>query len=456
MLSVIFERFAQASPVTVMVRSAMERIFNPEKLDHLFEETAQRQYTRELLFSTVVNLMSLVVCCIRPSVSAAYKAYQKEIGVSKVALYSKLNGIEPRVSQALVRYSAQELGSVIEELGGKLPPPLPGYRVKIIDGNALGATEHRLEVLRDVVSGPLPGKSLVVLDPSLMLAIDEFPCEDAYTQERALLEEVLETVDPKDLWIGDRNFCTRGFLSGIAQHEGVFVIREHQQIPLQPLTPLVKVFCGNGKTLSEQTVQYDWQEKTWILRRIVVHLDEATQNGETEIVLLTNLPTATADALQVADLYLQRWTVEGLFQVITDVFKCEIKTLGYPKAALFSFCMALVAYNILAMVKASLRSVHGAGKIEAGISNYYLVEEIQAHFAGMMIALPSPEWECFYSLSVSEFSVYLKRWAALVDLNRFASSPRGKKKEKPKLESQPLRPHVSTARLLSDKLSKAP
>jgi hypothetical protein len=59
MLSAIFERFAQASPVTVLVRSAMERIFNPETLDSLVEETAQRQYTRELLFSTVVNLMSL-------------------------------------------------------------------------------------------------------------------------------------------------------------------------------------------------------------------------------------------------------------------------------------------------------------------------------------------------------------------------------------------------------------
>jgi hypothetical protein len=343
MLSAIFERFAQASPVTVLVRSAMERIFNPETLDSLVEETAQRQYTRELLFSTVVNLMSLVVCSIRPSVSAAYKAYQKEIGVSKVALYIKLNGIEPRGSQALVRYSAQELGSVIEELKGKLPPQLPGYRVKIIDGNALGATDHRLEVLRDVVSGPLPGKSLVVLDPSLMLAIDEFPCEDAYTQERAVLEEVLETVQPKDLWIADRNFCTRGLLSGIAQRKGVFVIREHRQIPLQPLTPLTNVSSGNGKTLFEQTVQYDWQGKFWILRRIVVKLDEATQNGETEIVLLTNLPIEAANAQQVADLYLQRWTVEGLFQVITDVFKCEIKTLGYPKAALFSFCMALVA-----------------------------------------------------------------------------------------------------------------
>ena len=204
--SSIFERFVQSSPVTVMVRATMERILSAENLDELFEATAERQYTRELLFSTVVNLMSLVVCNIRPSVNAAYRAFEKQIGVSRVAFYSKLNGIEPQVSQALVRYTAKELTPLMKELGGQLPELLPGYRVKVVDGNSLGTTEHRLEDLRTVEGGPLPGKSLVVLDPSLMLAIDVFPCEDAYTQERALLPEVLATVKPNDLWIGDRNF----------------------------------------------------------------------------------------------------------------------------------------------------------------------------------------------------------------------------------------------------------
>lgn len=109
MLSAIFEQFVENSPVTVMVRACMERVFAPEKLDELFEKTAQKQYTRELLFSTVVTLMGLVVCNIRPSVSAAYKAFAKQIGVSRVAFYSKINGIEPQVSQALVRYSAMQL-----------------------------------------------------------------------------------------------------------------------------------------------------------------------------------------------------------------------------------------------------------------------------------------------------------------------------------------------------------
>jgi len=49
-----------------MLRATMERIFSAEKLDALFDGTAQRQYTRELLFSTVVSIMSLVVCNIRP------------------------------------------------------------------------------------------------------------------------------------------------------------------------------------------------------------------------------------------------------------------------------------------------------------------------------------------------------------------------------------------------------
>jgi hypothetical protein len=68
MISNIFERFVEQTPLTVMVRAIMARIFATEQLEQLFEETAERQYTRELLFSSVVGIMSLVVCGIYPSV----------------------------------------------------------------------------------------------------------------------------------------------------------------------------------------------------------------------------------------------------------------------------------------------------------------------------------------------------------------------------------------------------
>jgi hypothetical protein len=64
-LSPIFERFVEKSPVTIIVRAMMEVILATEKLDELFSQTAQTGYTRELLFSTLVNMMTQVVCSMR-------------------------------------------------------------------------------------------------------------------------------------------------------------------------------------------------------------------------------------------------------------------------------------------------------------------------------------------------------------------------------------------------------
>jgi IS4 transposase len=449
MVSTIFEQFVAASPVTVMVRAIMERIFSPEKLDALFEENAQKQYTRELLFSSVVGLMSFVVCGIHPSVSAAYKALEKMIGVSRTALYDKLNGLEPGISRALVNYTAQELSPVLAELGRPKPALLPGFEVRIIDGNHLGATEHRLDVLRQNGSGALPGQSLAVLDPDWMLVRDLFPCEDGHAQERSLFPQVIESVTSGQLWIADRNFCTRLLAFGIHERGAYFIIREHLNLPWVALEPLKQVGVSSYGVVSEQAIQLtDGQGNTLQLRRVVVQLNTPTRHGETEVALLTQLPATAADALKVALLYLERWSVEKMFQVITDVFHCEIKTLGYPRAALFVFAMAVVAFNILSTVKAALKSVHGIDKIEAGLSDFYLAEEVQGTFRGMMIALPAPDWQAWARMSVESFARELKQWAASVNLKRFASSPRGPKKAVPKRVCDPKHPHVSTARLL--------
>lgn len=113
--------------------------------------------------------------------------------------------------------------------------------MRLIDGNALAATQHRLQGLRSVAAAPLPGQSLVVLDPQLRLAVDLFPCEDGQAQERRLFGQVLARVQPGQLWIADRNMCTLNFLSGIAQQQSAFVIREHQNLPWQALSDLQSV-----------------------------------------------------------------------------------------------------------------------------------------------------------------------------------------------------------------------
>jgi hypothetical protein len=89
---------------------------------------------------------------------------------------------------------------------------LAGYRVKILDGNWLAGREHRLAETRSQTAAPLPGKALAVFDPALDVIVDLEPSADAYTQERAVLPAVLERVQPGELWIADRNFCSRGLL----------------------------------------------------------------------------------------------------------------------------------------------------------------------------------------------------------------------------------------------------
>ena len=56
-LNEVFERFVEESPVSVMARAVLENALTPTAVDALFEGTAERQYTRELLFSDVVDLM---------------------------------------------------------------------------------------------------------------------------------------------------------------------------------------------------------------------------------------------------------------------------------------------------------------------------------------------------------------------------------------------------------------
>ncbi len=450
-LSSIFERFVEKSPVTVIIRTMMEVVLADDFLDDLFDETAQKGYTKELLFSTLVKMMTEVVCSVSQSIGSVYKAMAEEIGVSKTAIYDKLNRLEPCVSQALVRETAFKLKQIIDTVPESSPKLLPNYRVKILDGNCLGATEHRLAVLRETRAGALPGKSIAVLSPDLGIVTDVFPCEDGHSQERSLLSDVLETVKTGDLWIGDRNFCTQGFIFGIVSKQASFIIRQHKGLPWQAKSELICEGRTEGGEVFSQDIALSYSDIELNCRRIVVKLEKPSRDGETEIAILTNLPESNADSILISQLYRKRWRVETLFQVVTQIFDCEIKTLGYPRAALFSFCMALVAYNLFSCLKTILSSVHGTDKIEGKLSYYYLADDLEGTYRGMMIALPPELWEDFGQMSLTQLSALLQDWARQVNLSAFTSAPRKPKKKKPKPTYDPQHPHVSTARLLAKK-----
>ena len=451
MLGKIFQRFVEKSPISVMARGLLERVLNSNRVDELFERVADRQYTRDLLFSMVFDLMSRVVCGSHKSVHAAYQASVEEIGVSVTSVYNKLNGVETQTSASLVRYSAEATRAIIEEMGGTLPPLLPGYQVKILDGNCLESTEHRIRELRGIAAGALPGKSLVVLDPALKLIVDVFPCEDGYVQERALLEQVLPTVAAGDCWIEDRNFCTLKFLFRVAVGHAHFIVRQHKNLPWQGEARMKRVGPVDGGMVYEQPIVImDEQGNELRLRRIRIRLDEPTRDGERDVFVLTNLPKRV-NGRKIATLYRQRWTIETAFQELAEHLNSEINTLGYPKAALFGFSIALIAYNVMSVVKAALRSVHGAETIEQEVSGYYVADEISATYRGMMIAIAQKQWQVFSRMTPQEFAEVLRMLALNVNLRKYKKHPRGPKKPPPRRRRDKNRPHVSTFRLIAQR-----
>ncbi|MFK3725794.1 IS4 family transposase, partial [Pseudomonas monteilii] len=131
-----------------MARLALDRALPADWIDEVFEQNRQRQYPRELLFSSIVELMSLVTLGLRPSLHAAARKMADRMPVSLAALYAKVKRTEPALLRALVRGSAERLSPVLAGLDLELS--LPGWQLRIIDGNHLPASDKRLAELRDV------------------------------------------------------------------------------------------------------------------------------------------------------------------------------------------------------------------------------------------------------------------------------------------------------------------
>ena len=238
MLGYVFERFVEKSPISVMVRGTLERVLGPDPLDVWYARTAKKPSTRTRLFSTVHDRMSQVVFRLQPSVHAAYRAQEAQGGTSVVSVYHTRHESEPHTSAALVRSSAHQLAPLLEPLGGDRAPWLRGSPVKMIDGNGLEASAHRLEVLRRGDAGAFPGKSLGVSAPDQGVVHDVLPCEDGHAQERSLFAGVRKTVQAGDLWMADRTVWTRDLLCDIDHRGAGCIVRQHRGLPFEMRTPL--------------------------------------------------------------------------------------------------------------------------------------------------------------------------------------------------------------------------
>ena len=292
-------------------------------------------------------------------------AQSRDLPVSLAALYDKIKRTDPDLLGALVRASAERLEPVLAELGPG-PARLPGYALRVIEGNHLPASEKRLTALRACPGAALPGTAIVVYDPDSGLVTDLVAGEDAYEHERVLSRALFERAEPGQVWIGDRHFCPGALLRGWDAAGAGFVVREHARHPrLSGESAWRKAGRTETGRLREQAITLadpGAQAAPW--RRIELTLDRPSQAGERILRVWTNLP-AQVSAAQIAQAYRDRWRIEGMFQRLERVLHSEITSLGHPRAALLGFGVALLAYNVLALIEA-LRGAGADRRREAG------------------------------------------------------------------------------------------
>lgn len=453
MIDELIKKFSDQTPVTLMFRSLFTRLFSAERLDNLFSKYRQRQFESPVLFSYLVHLVTPVVSGCRASVNASYLA--DENPKSLQAVYDKLQGVEPGVSAALVVDSVSELRKIQEKTKACHRDPLPGYHTYIIDGKTFNATEHRIEESRTDARAPLPGRLVAVLDTRYRLFVDVACCTNAMRCERKILEPILDRLEAGAVYVADRNFSDGVILQKFYQAQAYFVIRQHGACPSwrEIGAPVRKSRLPDAKggKVSEQNVEVRLADGTWkVVRRVVVKLRKKTRDGDQTIVILTNLRLSVS-ARQIANCYANRWTIETCLGHLAQSLNAEIKTLCYPKAAGFCFCLGLLLYNIMSTM-GSLLEKHAqpdekAKPPTAGASFYYMAGEITEYQGGLNIAIPASYWEAQRELSLAAYCRFLVSVAKQAQMRRYQKTGRGPIKPRPKRRFNGSR-HIATQKLL--------
>jgi hypothetical protein len=446
----LFERFAQKAPVAVMVRGLIDFTFSSDFLNPLADQVRLSTYTREIEFSHLVSLLTDVVFHVHPSVRAAYRSDDTLQAVAALkSFYDKLNSSEPQIGAALVQAVAQRVQPLLASF---LDSPLPSLRLLQLDGNHLAATQRRLDGLETVPS-PLPGQAMVLRDYGSKLFLRVLPWADAHTNERALLAGVLDWFAANDCVLIDSSFCTEEMLRGLAARQAFYVVRHHGSVGLHPLPEeeaTAEKDCGRTATgrVSERMVGYACTDLE--MRCIRVQLDTPTQDGHTEVKLLTNLSAEQALGTAVADLYLKRRGIETAFQELEAALRSEVDTLAYPRAALLAFCLAVSVYNLLQVVRSRAEAAQQRKKMQE-LSGTLLSQEVRTYLAGVGIALegngrmPTPSW------SLERLKAWLDEMVEQMRPGRYAKSQRGPKKPRVIPTGRGKKDHSATERILQER-----
>lgn len=125
---------------------------------------------------------------------------------------------------------------------------------------------------------------------------------------------------------------------------------------------------------------------------------------------------------------------------------------------MLGFATAVLAYNVLALLKRCIERAHHESAPELDVSTYHLGVHVASDYRGMLIALQPKTWLEWSEASPGHVAGYLLGLARNVSPRSVATARRGPKKDKPGGYVAPAvaRKRLSTARVLRSRSAQTP
>lgn len=316
----------------------------------------------------------------------------------------------------------------------RVPDSLAEFELVILDGKAIKRVQRRLKALWGAAGGLLGGRALVAMHWSTGLFLGMKSCEDGDANDvrfcQELVPEVRASLDAPVLWIADAQFCDltqpRHFT---AQHGDHFLVRYH------PKNAFVedrskkrrKSTDENGRTVIESWGYLGAESNA---SRLYVRRITVKRPGEKDLILITDLIESKAyPALDLLWVYGERWSIESLFQKVTELYGLEKLISASPKGCLFQFAICLVLSNIIQMILGYL--AEGADKEPEEISTSKLLDDVLEQLTSVRTLFSETEMLDCFPIILTPLALAVRLETLLYDIWRLTSPARRSRRPLP-------------------------
>jgi hypothetical protein len=342
-------------PLAEAVWTLLRYVADEHLLAELFESHRGTGSEREVTFALLVELVTDALLQHAGSGRQSFQAAREaqRLTATSEAVYGKLRRLPLPLSEAFVRETTRRLRQVMPEgLAGNVPPALSHYQVLVVDGKKLKRLPKRMKALRKVSGKVLGGKVVagLLLNEGMVMAMHASPDGEANDAPLApqLMDQCQAECTGPVLYVADRQFCDLTIPRRINELGHWFLIRYSKKMLFS--SEKERSFSDREGRLVREA--WGWLGRAKDPRRMYVRQITLTRPGEEDVILITNLMDCQeVPSEQLLAVYLARWTIERVFQQVTEVFHLERLVSTSPQGAIFQFALCILLYNLIQIIR---------------------------------------------------------------------------------------------------------